>query len=390
MDEVLIRARCLLPEVLMQRAMDAGVCFIAVKPMERGLVLKLRAGDAKRFMKLCERYAIPAEVLSRRGGSALRLWLRRRWTVLIGLLAGLMACAWFLGHIWVIDIAFTGDAADLGDAAAVTALLRSMGVRPGISRRLDTAALSDALAAAAADYSYVGARVDGVRLFIEAAPEVPAPEVYDVKAPRNLFADRDGIVVSVNVEAGAACVKPGDAVRRGQLLIAGEEKVSKEQTRPIAALGQVTVRAWFEGSAEGYLKEVQARATGRQSASASLKTPWLELPLQEGERYGHQIEERDALVIGGLFVPLMIDRVMRREIEFVTGEGDRALLSARLEILAMADARARLAAEGPARYEITRCWVRMDQPDSDTLRASAVLEILTNAAAVQEPPQQGG
>lgn len=382
MDQVCILVRCLLPEKLLQRAMDAGVRFIAVEPLDRALRVTLRARDARRFLKLCQKFSIPAEVLSRRGGSAFLRWLRGRWTVLVGLLAGFVACGLFLSHIWFIDVAFTGDAADTGDAGTILAMLEEMEIRPGASRRIDAAALSSALLARAGDLSYVGARVEGVRLFIEAAPEVKPPEVYDVEAPRSLYADRDGIVVSVKVEAGEPCVKPGDAVRKGQLLILGEEKRSKEAMRPIAALGEVVVRAWFEGAAEGRLREAQVRYTGRQSVSSMLKTPWLALPITEGARFEHQATETDDLPIGGLFLPLTLTRVTRRETRSVMEDGDRALLTGRLAALAMADARTRLTEDGPRRFEITRCWVSFE-PKGDALRASAVCEILTNAAAAR-------
>lgn len=387
-DAVAIRARCALPELLIERALHSGIRFSAVAPRGRhALDVTLNARDAARFLALCERFSIPAEVRARRGGSAAAQWLKGRWTVLVGLLLGIAACWLFLGRLWVIDIRFTGDAAARGDPAALRSALDGMGVAPGVSRRLDTAALSDALTAGG-DYSYVGARVEGVRLFIEAAPEIEAPEVYDVEAPRSLYADRSGIVASVNVESGEACVKPGDAVHRGQLLIRGEEKVSREETRPIAALGQVMLRAWFEGSAEGRTTRERPVETGRRSASAALVTPWFEIPITEGEAFPRQVAQIEDLPIGGLYAPARLRRVIAKEIEIRREAVDPALLEARLAALALADARYRLSSEGPREYEIVRAWTRCERRGGDGLRASAVLEILTDAAAAS--PQLGG
>ena len=170
-------------------------------------------------------------------------------------------------------------------------------------------------------------------------------------------------------------------MKKGQLLILGEEKRSREATRPIAALGEVVIRTWFEGSAEGYLTEERYEPTGRASASSTLVTPWFSVPITEGESFAHQATETDDLPIGGLFLPLTLTRVTRRETKSVMEDGDRALLTGRLTALALADARARLTEDGPRRYEITRCWVSFEEADSDILRASAVCEILTNAAA---------
>ena len=44
-----------------------------------------------------------------------------------------------------------------------------------------------------------------------------------------MVAAYDGIVVSVNAMAGTARVKPGDCVTAGQVLIAGEERLSAEK-----------------------------------------------------------------------------------------------------------------------------------------------------------------
>lgn len=391
MDAVRVYVYCALPEVLVQRAMDGGVRFIAIEPEGRNALLAtLTARHARRFLKLCGRFSIDARVVSRRGRSALSRWLRRRWTVLPGLLLGLAACWLLLGRIWTIDIHFTGDAARRGDPAALRAALSAMDIRPGISRRLDAARLSGELTAAAEGFSYVGARVEGVRLFIEAAPEVAAPEVYDVAAPRNLYAAMGGIVTSVNVEAGEPCVKPGDTVRRGQLLIRGTEKASSEETRPIAALGQVMIRTWYEGAATGALREAKVRFTGRRSVSAALETPWFTAPIVEGETFAHQAVEAEYLPVGGLFLPVRLTRVTARETRATVEAGDRALLEARLSALAMADARAALTRTGPGQIEILRTWVRFTRPDDDTLRAGAVCEILTDAAAAGQPPPQGG
>ena len=128
----------------------------------------------------------------------------------------------------------------------------------------------------------MGAHLRGVRLLVEAVPEVSAPAVYDVDAARDLVSDRDGIVLSAEARSGALCVQPGDAVRRGQLLIRGEEQATKEETRPIAALGEVIVRAWFTGEAALPLARRRSRYTGRQRLPRSWLTPWFACRSTEG------------------------------------------------------------------------------------------------------------
>ena len=389
-DIVRMRIRGLMPEKLIERARELDVGFQAIEPLgDHEIIVAVSARDAEKLTALCQRFSIPCAVLSRRGSSALALWFARRWTLAVGLMA-MLACCWlFLSHIWRVDIAFTGDAADLGDAGQIAAALDEIGIRPGMARGIDTRLLSEELLARCDGLSYAGARVEGVRLLIEAAPEFPAPEVYELDTARDLYAERTGIVVSVNVESGIPCVKPGDAVRRGQLLIRGEEKISQEATRGIAALGQVVIRAWFEGISEGMLTDSVSEYTGRVSADSTLVTPWLEIPIAGGERYAQQSETTDALPIGGLYLPVKLERVTRRETRTREIETDRAALTGRLAALAMADARARLSADGPSHYEIARAWTR-EEITGNRLRVSAVMEITTNTAVTIETLHQGG
>lgn len=388
--EVRLRIQGLMPEKLLQRAMDMGIRFARVGTGKAHVLLvDVSEHDARKLMKLCKRFSIPVEVVSRRGGSAFRRWLSRRWTLGIGLLAAGALCWLFLGRLWRIDIRFTGDAAERGDASVFMDLLEDKGIRPGSGRAIDTNRLSEELLAETGDYSYVGARVKGVTLQIEAAPELPAPEVYDVDEARNLYADRQGIVVSVSAESGVPCVKPGDTVQRGQLLIRGTEKTGKEETRSIAALGEVVIRAWFVGCAEGHLTSAQVRYTGRSASASTLMTPWFEIPVTEGERFAHQSESIDDLPVGGLFLPVKLRRVTARETRLVMERGDRELLSSRLVALAMADAQAKLTTSGPLKYKVARSWINYTEPGDDLLRANAVCEIYTNAAVPWEALREG-
>lgn len=390
-DIVTLRIRGLMPEKLIERAREQGVRFLAIQPLgDHAMTAAVSAKDAEKLTALCARFSIPCEVLSRRGKSALAAWLRQRWTLLIGLLIAVAACHAFLTHVWRVDIRFVGDAAEQGDATAIVEWLDASGIRPGIPRGIDTKLLSEDLLANCAGISYAGVRLEGVRLLVEVSPEAAAPEVYDVDASRDLYADRPGIVVSVNVEAGEPCVKPGDTVRRGQLLIRGAEQVDKESTRAIAALGEVVIRAWFEGSAEGRLTAETRAYTGQVSTSSTLVTPWRDFPITGGEVYESQVESTDALPIGGLYLPVKIERVTRRATRTERVEVDRDRLRARLAALAMADARSKLSADGPKKYEIARCWTREESITGDTLRICAVCEITTNTAVTIETLRQGG
>ncbi len=382
--EVTVRVECLMPEKLLERALREGARFRSVRRTDaHALIVDCDEASAGILLDQCTRFRLPARTLARRGRSAFKAFARRRATLPLGLMLFAALCWLFLGRIWLVDVAFTGEAARLGDAAALESALKAAGVRPGISRDIDLDALGQALRAEAGNYSYVGARLRGVQLAIEAVPEVPSPPLYDVNAARDLVSDRDGIVLSAVARSGELCVQPGDTVRRGQLLIRGEEIAGAEETQPVAALGEVVVRAWFAGEAALPTKETRERFTGRSSAQSRLKTPWFSLALTEGEAYARQREEREYLPIGGLFVPVEIERATRREVEAREVALDRGALKGQLTSLAFADAALKLTREGPENYEILKRWIDFEAA-GDRLVARAVIEISADAATTRE------
>lgn len=383
--DITIRVDCLMPARLLGRALSQGARFESVRLRgEKRMILRCDAASARILLMLCRRFSLPAKVVHRGGCSGLILLAGRRRTLPVGLMVFVALCALFLTRIWRVDVAFSGDAADSGDRDALRATIAAEGIVPGTPKGdVDPGLLAQRLTASGG-YSYVGARLRGVRLVVEAVPEIPAPELYDVDAPRDLVADRDGIVVRAVVRSGQLCVKPGDAVRRGQTLIRGEEQATKDETRPIAALGEVVLRGWVTGQAVLPLSTAVKRPTGRAAHASALVTPWLTWPITSGETFPLQTESVSRMPIGGLFVPVERTHTVRRELETASVETDREVLRARLSALALSDAATRLT-EG---CEITDSWVNYEQARG-AMRAVAVYEIQANAAVTREALQGG-
>ena len=387
--EVTVRVRCLMPEKLIDRATAKGARFADVRLSEdSALVVHCDAQSARLLLDLCRRFNLEARVIRLRGFSALRRFVRQRATLVVGIACAVALSALFLTRLWIVDIAFTGALAASGDPAALSRSLAALGVRPGIGRSIDTGLLAQRLLARTDNYSYASARLQGVCLLVEAAPEVPAPALYDVNAARDLVCAREGIVGSAVVRSGIPCVKPGDAVRRGQVLIRGEEQATKEETRPIGALGEVIVRSWFSGEARLPLTQTDTVDTGRRSSGAKLTLMDMEWPIARAVTYASQRTERAYLPIGGLFVPLEIQRFTNVEILRQESEIPMETLRARARALSLASARAALVREGPRAYSPGDSWVDYEITDG-VLVARAVIEIQSDAAVTREALQGG-
>ena len=183
--------------------------------------------------------------------------------------------------------------------------------------------------------------------------EDSAPEVYDGTAGRDLVAARDAVIVYVEPLAGMACVKAGDTVRRGQALIRGEERIDTDLTRRIRALGQVVGRVWFTASCEAPSMQTERVRTGNRRVSSELRLGKWSLALSQAEDFPCQEIEVESLPIGGLYLPVRIERTIRWEAAEREIPLDRAALNGRLEAEALQKARAQL----PLGAEETASWV---------------------------------
>ena len=136
---------------------------------------------------------MPCTVVARRGRDAMARRLRERATALAGVVVCLMALSAFFGRVWIVDVELTGERD--ASVAPIEQALSEMGVQPGVAKsEVDADRIESALAASSPDFSFVGVRLQGVRLLVEVAPAVAAPEVYQVDAGRDLVAARDGVV----------------------------------------------------------------------------------------------------------------------------------------------------------------------------------------------------
>ena len=383
--EVRLRIEGAMLERLLQLAADAGAEFARVKRTSpRGLQLDTDEAGAEILIGLCRQYRLELRIVRHGGRILLLRRLQARRTLAAAVLSCILVSAWLLSRVWTIDIDFTGYSAALGDARRISQLLCEAGITCGMAAgEIDVALLEKQLLSQLADYSYIGVRLQGVRLLIEASPEVPAPQLYARTAARDLVAARDGIVESIEVHAGTACVKPGDTVRAGQVLICGEEDKSKEEQVGVAALGEVIARSWFEGSAQGSLTELIPVRSGETALSSGIRLLDLVYPIEEFSGFDCEETEEWSLPIGGIYLPLQIEYAAHYRCETVQREVNATELERQLTLLARAEAAAKIENSVGTEFEIADFWVDITQ-DADSMYARAVFEIYTDIAVTRD------
>ena len=358
------------PERFIERALEKGVRFETIRRTGvREVRLWVTGADEAAVAALAAELGLKIQTIRREGWPVRWRALRARST----LAAGLALCAllvWlFAGRVWRVDVTpLEGASPEAGPA--LQAWLLEQGVRPLMSRAaVHPALLSAQLLGRFDNLTYAGVRLRGVLLTVEYGTEDAPPRVYRAGEAGSLVAARDAVVLRVEPLAGKACVKSGDAVKAGQLLVSGEERTGAETTHAVRALGQVIARVWFTGRCEAPLAERVRQRTGRVRYAAALKLFDWRWPLAEAEAFPCQDVETEYLPVCGLYLPVAIERRALCEVVEQDEPADRAALEQALTEQALGRARSQL----PDGAQETASWTEVSESDG-RLQAEAVIE----------------
>ena len=251
-------------------------------------------------------------------------------------------------RIWRVEIVGAG-----AYQADIAAYLAEEGIRPGMLRAgLDATAWEEKLSWRYPETAWFHVYAAGMTLRVECTQGHPMPEL-DSGQPGDLVASRDGVVETIEVFAGTAAVRPGDIVRKGQVLIRGQERGRDETVNAVQARGSVTARCWRTVRVRVPLNQVKSWETGRETVVTQLCTPWFQFPAEtEKPEYLAMNLYESVQPVAGVFFPVWRKTLLYREaaLERVRADGEEC----RREALAAAETRLKEALRGD---EIIDKWV---------------------------------
>ena len=162
-----------------------------------------------------------------------------RWGLAAGTAAACMIIWLLTGSVWSICV--SGN--NRYSSAQILSVCESLGIKNGARiSSIDTDAVQKAVTELCDGIIWCSVNLNGSRVFIEVRENRPAPDMYTSDTPANLVAPEDGELLSLEVYAGEAQVKPGGAVLKGQLLISGVMTSSDGSVRFVRADGKCKIR----------------------------------------------------------------------------------------------------------------------------------------------------
>ena len=221
-----------------------GICLWDVKCAGK-IYFSICVEDFFRLMPIAKKTKVSPHIVEKIGLPFCGAHVREKWTFYSGVLFFFFLLFFFSSFVW--EITYTGQKSYSKETLKKT--VESMKVYTGMKRsRLDCDALEKRMREVHPDISWVSAEEKGSLLKISIKEGKGGIERDAVNEPKHLVTLYDGVVQSIRVNRGTACVKVGQRVKKGQILICGIVPVTDDnnvivEKIPVLAKGQVSLLA---------------------------------------------------------------------------------------------------------------------------------------------------
>ncbi|MBR5302194.1 MAG: sporulation protein YqfD [Clostridia bacterium] len=346
---------------------------------DSGVVVRAAERTGTRTMRVCVRadQAAKLEALCQRGGWACR---RQREGIFISIVRSMKArCMLVPALVIAALVVFASSQMILriqvegaGESAAqVRRVLAQEGVHAGrLKKQIPPQALNAVLAHRLPGLAHAGAFYAGSTLVIDCRPAIQE-EKLETAGKADIVAAQSGIISSIWASAGTPQVVPGQAVHRGQVLIAGYERAEKDAHIPVRAQGQVTARVYVQGEARVSLHELRSVETGRIRQRVTVKTPWTQHVVRDAIPFASQDVSRQIQRVVGLYLPLWREIETYAQTQIFRSERSKSDAASMAQGAAEKIARKQC----PPDALILDKWVNYSMIDNEFVYASVVLEL---------------
>ncbi len=208
---------------------------------EEEVIFSLSVRDFRQIQPMVRKTGICPHIQEKRGLPFFLWRLRTNWTFYSGFVLFLVLLSILSSFVW--EIRFQGQCTYTKETLLKT--VNSLQVYRGMKRnRLFCDDIEKSLREIYPDISWVSAEEKGSLLVISIKEAEKRIEREKGGRPCHLVANHDGVVKKISVNRGIAAVKPGQKVKKGQILISGILPITGDDDTvvekvPVVAKGDV-------------------------------------------------------------------------------------------------------------------------------------------------------
>ncbi len=278
------------------------------------MYLNIGISDFKKISRIAKKTRCRVKIKKKRGVPFLLNRYKKRkifGVLLIALIAVIFISSMY---IWNVDIKVKNDLKIDG----IEENLEKLGLRKGINKsKIDTEYIINQLLLEREDISWIGIDIEGTSAIVSIVKADEIPKVIDNKDYCNIVAKKDGMITKITARNGTAKVKPGDIVKKGDVLIEGIMEGKYTETRKVHSLGEIQAKVWYTNSEKVYFMQIVKNKTGKEEIKYELNfnnyTLRLYNKFSKFDLYETERENKQLKFGKNFYFPISITKIINKE-----------------------------------------------------------------------------
>ena len=294
-----VEVQCLIPERIINLLWNKGVIIKNVRKVNISTVrFYIAVRDYKHLEESANVTNSKIRITSRSGMHFIIMKVKRYLSFAAGSVLFLVLIYYMSTFIWSIEI----ETEKYLSPYEVRKYLMDLGVRPGIKKKDTSVARIEEEMKKREDIMWIRARVEGSKMKIKVAERKSPPIIEEDNSINNIISKMDGEVIRVYTVSGTAIVKPGDLVKKGDILINAEQ--GKEGATYITkAEGDVIAKTFYEFNKSIKLKGTLKEPTGNMKEERYIYIYGKKLYLK---KYNNEYKNYKSIEDSGKFIKKVI------------------------------------------------------------------------------------
>lgn len=271
--------------------------------------------SAERVSNLAKEASIPLELTAKKGLPFVFSRYRKRYGMLLGLVAGLFLLFWSQLFTWKITVSGNIDI----KTDEIERALEECGITVGcFIPNIDTVNDANRILMHCRGLSSAALSINGTHIHLAVLERKEIPDIVNPNGFFNVVATHDGVILDVDAADGTAEVREGDVVYEGELLINSFIIGKNGSYRPTHARGTVYAAVSRSFDIEIPLSRTTKNITGNTETRCIYTVLGYELPtLSNGgsdfEYFDAFVTERTVNLFGFIELPLKEKRIFYSE-----------------------------------------------------------------------------
>ena len=309
------------PERFLNLCGSRHILLWDLRPLGNGYEFYISIRSFRRLKPLLKKTGTKVHITEKRGLRPLAFRYRKHKFFVVGIGAACCLLIAFSGFIWDVEINGNSRFSD----QTLIGYLEEQGAGYGsLKKGLDCEDLEERIRRDYPDIIWVSVKIQGTRLLVDVQETAREKKQEDTGGSgKDLIADHDGVVESIVTRSGTPCVKKGDRVKKGDVLVSGCLElfddfgtVTGYEYCLADADVEILVSLPYEDTFPGEVTKY--RATGKKRRSIGLRTGKGRMTLQIRKNKFAQWDQltvvKQARLGENFYLPLQIETTVIREL----------------------------------------------------------------------------